>query len=97
MDFLMYLMRDTVLYEKYTGTNQYNEKEYAEGIEIPCRITKYYKLMNNLDNEQVYSEFKIYTLQEIGFYDKLNGKQVIHITEWKSLYDGQIKGYRSYI
>lgn len=75
--------------------NQYNEREFEEEIQtIPCRKVYKTQVIKNANKEDVVSTVTIYTFTKIGDKDNVDGKDVLQIIEWKSLYDNAVVGYK---
>ena len=84
---------DTAQLKRFICINDYNEREYEEPIEISCRKTKQTKILQSSDNESIVSTITIYTFEEIGDKDNIDGKDVLQINQMRSLLDNKIVGY----
>lgn len=86
---------DTAERKIFKKTNQYNEREFDDVSEI-IRCRKVYKtqVVKNANNEDIISTVTIYTFTKIGDKDNIDGKDVLQITEWKSLLDNKVVGYK---
>lgn len=97
-------MREALLSSHFTDTcsrkifvkiNQYNEKEFDEGTEIiPCRKVYKTQTIKNANNEDIVSTIVIYMFVKPNEKDCIDGKDILQINEWKSLYDNQVVGYK---
>ena len=86
---------DTFSRKIFKQINQYNEREFEEEIQtIPCRKVYKTQVIKNANNEDIVSTVTIYTFTKIGDKDNIDGKDVLQITEWKSLYDNTVVGYK---
>ena len=97
-------MREVLLNSHFTDTaelkvfkkiNQYNEREYEDDIKIiPCRKVYQTTVTKNQNNEDVISTITLYTFVKINAMDNIDGKDVLQITEWKSLLDNKVVAYK---
>lgn len=79
----------------FVKTNAYNEREYESEIKtIKCRKVYETNVVKNSENEDVVSTVTIYTFEKINPMDTIDGKDVLQIKEWKSLFDNQVVGYK---
>lgn len=78
---------------RFKKLNKYNEREYEEPINISCRKIKQTKILQSSENENIVSTITIYTFEEIGDKDNIDGKDVLQINEMRSLLDNVIVGY----
>lgn len=93
-DLLKSHFTDTAIWKQFKKINQYNEREYNEPQNISCRKVKKINILKSADNEDIVSTVTIYTFSPIGENDSIDGKDVLHVTEWKSLYDNSVVAYR---
>lgn len=86
---------DTANRKIFKEINQYNEREYEDNVEIiSCRKTYKTQVIKNSNNEDVVSTITIYTFTKIGDKDNIDGKDVLQVNEWKSLFDNKVVGYK---
>ncbi len=86
---------DTCSRKIFKKINQYNEREFEDETQIvPCRKVYKTQVVKNSSNEDIVSTVTVYTFTKIGDKDNIDGKDVLQITEWKSLYDNTVVGYK---
>lgn len=86
---------DTCNRKIFKKINQYNEREFEDKTQaVPCRKVYKTQVVKNSSNEDIVSTVTIYTFTKIGDKDNIDGKDVLQITEWKSLYDNTVVGYK---
>ena len=86
---------DTANRKIFKKINQYNEREYEDNVEIiSCRKIYKTQVIKNSDNEDIVSTITIYTFTKIGDKDNIDGKDVLQVNEWKSLFDNKVVGYK---
>lgn len=86
---------DTCSRKIFKKINQYNEREFEDETQtVPCRKVYKTQVVKNSSNEDIVSTVTIYTFTKVGDKDNIDGKDVLQITEWKSLYDNTVVGYK---
>lgn len=86
---------DTCSRKIFKKINQYNEREFEDETQaVPCRKVYKTQVVKNSSNEDIVSTITIYTFTKVGDKDNIDGKDVLQITEWKSLYDNTVVGYK---
>ena len=94
-DLLSSHFTDIATLKKFKKINEYNEREYdIVTKEIKCRKVYKTNIVKNTNNEDIVSTVTIYTFEPIQDKDNIDGKDVLEITQWKSLLDNQVVGYR---
>lgn len=93
-DLLSSHFNDIAILKKFKKINKYNEREYEDEKQISCR--KLYKtvVIKNSNNEDIVSTITLYTLEKINDKDNIDNKDVLQISEYKSLYDNETIGYK---
>ena len=86
---------DTCKRKVFKKINQYNEREFESEVQIiHCRKVYKTQVVKNSSNEDIVSTVTIYTFTKIGDKDNIDGKDVLQINEWKTLYDNTVVGYK---
>lgn len=93
-DLLKSHFKDTATWKQFKEINQYNERVYETEQEISCRKVKKIQVLKTANNEDIISTVAIYTFSPIGENDNIDGKDVLAVSEWKSLYDNEVVAYR---
>ena len=88
---------DSIKYEKFVGTNNFNERTFATPTTIKCRIVRTDSIVKNVNEELVESKYKIYTKTLIDNMDRINDLDVLRIKEHKSLVTNEVLGYSIFI
>lgn len=87
-------MRDKVILERFLEMDNTNTRTFDDPIEIECRLVNKQEVIKLNSEEEVVSNFTLYTTVPIGKYDRVNGYDVLELYEYKSLYDWEVWGYR---
>ena len=85
---------DKVTLKRFKKINQYNEREYEDEQEISCRKVLQTQVIKNSNNEDITSTITVYTFTKISDKDNVDGKDVLEVHEWKSLFDNEIVAYK---
>lgn len=93
-DLLSSHFKDTAVLKRYKSTNDYNERNFEDPVDILCRKVYKTQIVKRENNEDIVSTISIYTFTKIGDKDNIDGKDVLSITEWKSLLDNEVVGYK---
>lgn len=93
-DLLSSHFTDIATLKKFKQINDYNEREYGITKQIKCRKVYKTSIIKNSNNEDIISTITLYTFEPIEDKDNIDGKDVLEITQWKSLLDNQVVGYR---
>ena len=93
-DLLKSHFKDTATWKQFKNINQYNERVYENEQTISCRKVKKTQVIKSANNEDIISTITIYPFSPIGENDNIDGKDVLAVSEWKSLFDNEVVAYR---
>ena len=93
-DLLSSHFKDTAVLKRCKSTNDYNERNFEDPVNISCRKVYKTQVVKRENNEDIVSTISIYTFTKIEDKDNIDGKDVLSITEWKSLLDDEVVGYK---
>ena len=78
----------------FKNVDQFNVRHFDDEIVIlDCRKVYTWTVLKGPGDEIVNSTMSIYTFHKVDALDRIDGKDVLAITEWKSLLTNQVIGY----
>lgn len=86
-------MNDLVEYEKFIETDMENKRRFEPMREIKARVVNKYEIIKLENEEEVVSRKTIFTMENVGEMDRLDGLDVLYIREYKTLLAKEVWGY----
>ena len=84
---------DKAVLETFKEVDRYNVRQFNSPVEIDCRKVHKTTILKNASDESIISQVSIYTFNKVNNLDKIDGKDVLAIVEWKSLLTNSVVGY----
>lgn len=79
--------------ETFIEVDKFNVRTFEAIKSIDCRKVYRSTIVKSAGDESVISHVSIYTFEKVQELDKIDGKDVLAIVEWKSLLTNSIVGY----